>query len=140
MTLFVCAAMVLAFAALITRPFIVAPGLRQEASAGPNSGIGRELWAREKAVAMIAMKEAEFDRATGKLTDADYSVLRGDYEERALRAMKELDVAPAGASKALKTPENTAVQQEEGARFCTACGNALASGHRFCGACGAPRT
>ena len=132
MTAFVAIAMVLAFAALITRPFLIAQSALEE-RAGEPADVAEELWTREKAVALIAMKEAEFDLATGKLSEADHSVLRGNYEERALRAMNELKPSdtPAEASPAAPTATS---------RFCTGCGNALASNHQFCGSCGSPRT
>jgi len=88
-----------------------------------------ELWTHEKAVAMLAITEADFDRATGKLSDDDYTVLREDYEDRALRAIGELEkletlpVAPAMNS----------------ARFCGHCGCRFEAPDRYCSGCGTPR-
>ena len=41
-----------------------------------------------RAVALRALKEIEFDRATGKLSDADYHVLHGKYTAEALAALR----------------------------------------------------
>src|SRR3954468_5708383 len=39
-------------------------------------------------VALRALKEIEFDRATGKLSDSDYDQLKAKYTEAALVAMR----------------------------------------------------
>ena len=105
--------------------FVAGPSEVEEPVTG-----GGELWAREKAVAVLAIKEADFDLATGKLTDEDYGVLRSDYEGRALQAMSALD-SPAPAAG--KGPALGA------ARFCPACGSAFAQPDRFCAGCGHAR-
>src|SRR4051812_24173085 len=38
--------------------------------------------------AIVALREIEFDRATGKLSDADYAELKARYTARALAAMR----------------------------------------------------
>lgn len=50
-----------------------------------------ERWQGQKSQAYAALKEAEFDLQTGKLTDEDYRALRDKYEARALDAMAQLD-------------------------------------------------
>lgn len=50
-----------------------------------------ERWEGQKRQAYAALKEAEFDLQTGKLTDEDYRALREKYEARALEAMAQLD-------------------------------------------------
>ena len=50
-----------------------------------------ERWQGQKSQAYAALKEAEFDLQTGKLTDEDYQALRDKYEARALDAMAQLD-------------------------------------------------
>jgi hypothetical protein len=85
------------------------------------------MWTREKAVAVLAITEADFDLATGKLSDDDYNVLRSDYEGRALLAMDELEkLGPAETGDAL-------------VRFCAGCGASFAESDSFCGSCGRPR-
>jgi len=48
-------------------------------------------WEKQKASAYAAIKEAEFDRQMGKLTDEDYRLLREKYEAQALEALAQLD-------------------------------------------------
>ena len=42
-----------------------------------------------KGVALLALKEIEFDRETGKLSDADYQYLKDKYTAEALEALRE---------------------------------------------------
>ena len=65
--------------------------------------------------AIEALREIEFDRETGKLSDADYAALRTEYTQRAVAAMR------AG---------NTVV--------CLTCGPRPESDAVFCSNCGAP--
>ena len=53
--------------------------------------------------AVVALREIEFDRATGKLSDSDYGELKSRYTEHALAAMRggaasASDVDPAEAA------------------------------------------
>jgi len=117
---------------LLVAGLIAAPLLRAGPAAdGQARGAAAdELWHREKAVALLAISEAEFDRATGKLSDDDYQVLRDDYEGRALRAMGELEVR----MEAAPGPAPATAQ-----RFCSRCGRAFAAADRFCAGCGCAR-
>jgi hypothetical protein len=49
----------------------------------------------EKGVALAALKEIEFDRETGKLSDVDYDFLKARYTARALEALRAENVATA---------------------------------------------
>ncbi len=51
-----------------------------------------------KGVALAALKEIEFDRETGKLSDADYDLLKSKYTRQALEALRaeDRDAAEAG--------------------------------------------
>jgi hypothetical protein len=42
----------------------------------------------ERGVALTALKEIEFDRETGKLSDADYEFLKAKYTKAALKALR----------------------------------------------------
>jgi hypothetical protein len=68
--------------------------------------------------ALDALREIEFDRATGKLSDADYSALRAQYTQRAVEAMRGSDgpVCPTCGPR----PEKDAL-------FCSNCGAPLSS-------------
>jgi len=78
-----------AIAAVVASP-LFRPGVdREELLAAPEGEAAR--WEKQKADAYAAVKEAEFDRQMGKLTDEDYQMLREKYEARALEALARLD-------------------------------------------------
>jgi hypothetical protein len=108
--------------------FVLLPFFHARGEGAEDTGsVRNELWKREKAVAVLAITEADFDLATGKLSDDDYRVLRSDYEGRALVAMDELEkLVPAEAGDTL-------------VRFCAGCGSSFAETDAFCGSCGRPR-
>ena len=97
--------------------------------------------------ALIALKEIEFDRETGKLSDEDYEMLKARYTARALQAIREEpgaagpaaapapSRATAGAEVAAVCP-NCGPRPEEDAAFCSSCGTRLSTG-RDCRGCGA---
>ena len=102
-----------------------------------------------RAVALRALKEIEFDRATGKLSEADYEALRSKYTALALEAlrdargeMRDASVAEKFTHPASPIPHRACPvhgpRAEVGARFCSECGRRLSVGHGFCGECGDP--
>src|SRR5688500_3838911 len=149
----------LAVAALayVLYPLFAEPGsiaIRQRA--------GRpEPTAREEAVA--ALREVEFDRETGKLSDSDYSTLKGRYTAEAIAAMRaeapELTLSssaapatPAGSGSIsddiveaeIRRARSVALacltcgpRPEPDAVYCSACGRYLAG---RCAGCGEPAT
>ena len=113
-------------------------------------------------VAIAALREIEFDRATGKLSDADYAQLKDRYTREALQRMRRNAVTEPVAVTAEDEAE-AAIQAyraqrpacpvcgprpEADAAFCSECGRYLAgpcqhcgrpveeTGARFCSACG----
>lgn len=114
-----------------------------------------------KGVALLALREIEFDRETGKLSDQDYDRLKAAYtaeavaalrleEGRAARAPEGVEAMIAGRVLELRVggsaplrPSAPASQRcptcgprpESDALFCSECGRSL--GGPACGACGA---
>jgi len=98
-------------------------------------------------VALRALQEIEFDRATGKLSDSDYEQLKAKYTHEALAAMRE-QRAPYAVSRAPEQP--TGVQRtahsarcpdhgprsESDAQFCSECGRRLGTALGYCARCG----
>lgn len=80
---------------------------------------------RQKREALAAIKEAEFDRAMGKLSDADFAQITQRYRDQALAAMAAMDAA-ATASR----------PRAEQMAFCPRCGTRLPPRANFCGGCG----
>jgi ribosomal protein L40E len=68
--------------------------------------------------AVDALRELEFDRATGKISDADYEPLKARYTEQALAVMR------AGAARVC---ERCGTRPELDAEFCSNCGARLIS-------------
>ena len=97
-----------------------------------------------QAVALRALKEIEFDRATGKLSDQDYDALKAKYTAEALAAMRRESgarsqelVTPTPISK-LPTPTcpEHGPRPEPDAQFCSVCGRRLGTASGYCARCG----
>jgi Double zinc ribbon len=101
--------------------------------------------------AIVALREIEFDRATGKLSDADYGELKVRYTQQAVDAMRR-DVAPVAVGGAPPTDDELEAavaafrtrriecaacgpRPEPDASFCSNCGCYL---HNRCAGCGTP--
>jgi hypothetical protein len=101
-----------------------------------------------KGVALAALKEIEFDKETGKLSEQDYESLKAKYTSRALEALRaEKSAMEAGdveamiaarvrslRSAATSTPSTTT---PDAARVCPTCGPRPELDALFCSACGA---
>lgn len=66
--------------------------------------------------AIDALREIEFDRATGKLSEVDYDSLKASYTNKAISAMR---------SSGAVVCENCGQRPEADAKFCSRCGRAL---------------
>lgn len=93
--------------------------------------------------AVVALREIEFDRATGKLSDGDYEELRARYTERALDAMRHGGPAPSddvveaavlAYRTRLKQCSRCGPRPEPDAMYCSDCGLYLAGACEGCGA------
>lgn len=109
-----------------------------------------------RGVALTALKEIEFDRATGKLSDADYEELKTRYTAAALAALRaepadggpdDVEAMIAGRVRSLRsarasTPSLTPAcpacgpRPEPDAVFCSSCGFRLEP-PAWCSHCGA---
>jgi cytochrome c-type biogenesis protein CcmI len=88
--------------------------------------------ARERALAVQALRELEFDYAMGKLDNDDYSALKQKLENRALAAMKTRQDPP-------RLSQSTAAAGPPTAGFCFQCGARFAQADNSCASCGAGR-
>ena len=112
-------------------------------------------------MALLALKEIEFDRATGKLSEADYLELKERYGKEALRALDddqrqsgqeatsadpealvaarltELRSAHAAGAVAPATCPSCGPRPEPDAAFCSSCGRTIGEA-AFCSSCGGP--
>ena len=98
-------------------------------------GRTRAALERDKALTLRAIKELEFDRAMGKVSDADYAEMRDRLRARAVRLMTQLDGAAMYRAQierdALDAAGSTAVPSA-----CAACGTPNDTDARFCKQCG----
>ena len=95
---------------------------------------------RPQAVALRALKEIEFDRATGKLSDADYDELHAKYQAEALAALRG-ESTPETPSRAPRMAHGARCpvdgpRPEPDALFCSACGRRLGTAPGYCARCG----
>jgi len=108
-----------------------------------------------RAVALRALKEIEFDRATGKLSDSDYQNLKGQYTAEALAALRAEERAPTSEKReeTRRAASRTSApagrrpsicpthgpRPEAEAQFCSECGRRLETASAgFCSRCGKP--
>jgi hypothetical protein len=111
--------------------------------------------------AIVALREIEFDRATGKLSDSDYADLKTRYTQRALDAMRAsgnvaadapvqdvVEAAVLAIRARLRSCAHCGPRPEPDAIYCSNCGAYLdvkcagcgrvveESGAAFCAGCG----
>jgi len=95
--------------------------------------------------ALAALKEIEFDRATGKLSDEDYERMKARFTVEALTALREADAAaealvrapaPATGEDAVEQLISSARRRGRARRFCLECGAPLEGKGKFCLECG----
>ena len=80
---------------LVTAFFVAAPFFGGETTlAAPAPVTERARWERQKRQALAAIKEAELDHQTGKLSDDDLQSLRARLEAQALEAIAALEREP----------------------------------------------
>jgi hypothetical protein len=101
--------------------------------------------------AVAALREIEFDRATGKLSDTDYAELKARYTREAIDAMRRQSAGQTGAADPMLDDEIEAAvrayreshmvcpvhgpRPEPDAIYCSDCGRYLRD---RCAGCGAP--
>lgn len=131
--------------------YVLLPILRPPLATSGDTGAGDEGEDPDddmspRAVAFRALKEIEFDRATGKLSDTDYEQLKATYTGEALAALREEQGA---RSSTLPAPPPTPISKipipscpqhgprpEPDAVFCAECGRRLGSAPAYCVRCG----
>lgn len=94
-----------------------------------------------KRVALLALRDVEYDYLAGKLDESDYRALKGELTAEALAALEADEQARSGAvpADAMAALEAEIAQARAGIRagsFCSDCGFGNEPGSRFCSACG----
>jgi hypothetical protein len=122
----------------VLRPILRPPLPADAPSTAADEGDDPDDDMSPQAVALRALKEIEFDRATGKLSDADYDELHAKYQAEALAALRGEGEPIAGASRTAhgaRCPVD-GPRPEADAVFCSACGRRLGTAPGYCVRCG----
>ncbi len=144
----------LAAVALVLAPIVWPERVRPAVAVEPDED-PRE---HRKDLALAALKEIEFDRATGKLDEGDYARMKAAYTAEAVAAIRDADAAaapeaavpqepalaaalvPAGAAPGADAAEALIAAKRKaaksGRKFCSECGAELEGTGRFCVECG----
>jgi hypothetical protein len=135
-------------AALRTVRPLVSPEDDRTAMVGQRTRAALE---REKLMTLRAIKELEFDKAMGKLSEADWREMSGRLRARAAGLIRQLDAGAgyreqieADLAKRLAMPDPKGPGYVRGAdlpgpaagNFCTQCGTKNEGDARFCKNCG----
>ena len=118
------------------------------ASAAPLNERTRAALQREKALVLRSIKELEFDRAMGKLSQKDFDEMSARLRSRALSLMKELDAGSDGyagtiekelqarLAAAASIRQSSPTDASAGSNACAACGISNDHDALFCKKCG----
>jgi hypothetical protein len=138
------ATLVVALATVFRAAHALVEPLAAEQEARVTGRRRREL-EREKASLLKALKELEFDHEMGKIGDADFREIGGQYRGRAMRVYRQLDEAGADyralVEKELKArlaAQGDAPRAAPSARdgSCSGCGTRNDADAVFCKKCG----
>ena len=128
--------------AVVALAYVLFPILRAEAGAArpivPTSA--RVVGGTDEGSSAIeALREVEFDRATGKLSEDDYAILRATYAPQALAELRARD-AGHGERAAAATPSDLAerliARMRTRRTACGGCGPRPEPDAVFCSSCG----
>lgn len=103
----------------------------------PLAASSREELVREKMLVLRSIKELEFDKAMGKVSDTDYRDISSRLRARALALMSDLERQPAPSPAPKRASTAAAPRQAQPVRACAACGTTNDADARFCKSCGA---
>lgn len=101
-----------------------------------------DLEETEHGIALAALKEIEFDRATGKLSDEDYAFLKRKYTGNALEALRAAEVSggPNGGmpdvDEIIAARASTLLPTATHPLTCPRCGPRPEADALFCSSCG----
>lgn len=142
--MFIVLAILLSAVALfaVAYPIVLRAGSTQPAAASAQEAL-EELLAQREA-AFQALRELNFDRQVGKITDEDFIAFEANLKLHAADVLRALDRWEAEADAGLDDALEQAVRARRAAlrsgSACPACGRPVAADDKFCPACGAALT
>jgi len=104
----------------------------------------RDVLEREKSLVLRSIKELEFDKAMGKVSEADYTAIMGQLRARAITLMQDLERQPTfaeatvGKPAVVKATADKPASGDAAVGRCGACGTKNDDDARFCKSCGQP--
>jgi hypothetical protein len=142
------AGVVVAFVAVaaVLQPLIGGTAGRRDGGREPEVEFEEiEESASPKVQALLALKEIEFDHATGKLSDGDYEELKVKYSKQALEAIQVEEHGEAAAAETTAAADDAAEElvrmaAEGKLAVCPSCGPRPEADAAFCSDCGKPLT
>lgn len=120
----------------------LAPFAGSDAARGPQvlGGRTRAALEREKALALRAIKDLEFDRAMGKVSEKDFAEMSTRLRARAAGLLRQLDAGAGYRQQIEKEIEkrlgSASVEAPVTSRTCRSCGTTNDTDARFCKNCG----
>lgn len=147
-------ALALAGLALVLSPLVSEDGGAADAAREAARIASRRTSTEEEEAtdgAVAALREIEFDRETGKLSDADYADLKARYTKAALAELRAADrtstLVAAASSRPALVPESAVASSGDpvedairrakaNQRSCTVCGPCKEPDATYCSSCG----
>lgn len=123
-------ALAVAGLAVVLYPLFAEPGPARAPGAQPTAQTGE----RERAV--DALREIEFDRETGKLSDVDYRELKATYTREAVAAMRAEESAAVLADAETDPAEAAVLAYRQRVHACVRCGPRPEPDAEYCSSCG----
>jgi hypothetical protein len=121
--------------ALIAVAFVLVPRFR-DAAAAPRATAPKPAADRDTDDdAVGALREIEFDRATGKLSDADYTTLKSRYTAEALDVMRAAE-SEAATTDVSDLAEEAILRYRQRSAGCVSCGPRPEPDALYCSTCG----
>ena len=123
---------------VLTFAFVTYPFFRRRLRSVDSGGDERlqELQSRRDTTYSM-LKELEFDRQSGVLTDEDYRDLETRYKRKAVSILRNIDKLESGTELEAEIEKQVQEMRRGEGKFCPQCGAGYHEDDRFCSSCGA---